>query len=128
MHVPSLKLFALTLTAIGILSVSSLAVTLNSVTISAPPFTTPYTVRVGGAIQLIATANYSDGTHTNVTALATWTSSNIQVASVNTGPASSGGITSGVKAGSATVVAAYSGKQGNASLTVNQVAIPANFF
>ncbi len=63
--------------------------------------------------QFIATAFYSDHTTADVTATATWTSSNPAVATVD-----AAGLATGVAAGTATVTATLTGVEGGAALTV----------
>jgi uncharacterized protein YjdB len=63
--------------------------------------------------QFIATAFYSDHTTADVTATATWTSSNRAVATV-----AAAGLATGVAAGTATVTATLTGVAGGAALTV----------
>src|SRR5205085_7368758 len=72
------------------------------------------TVAVGAKQQLVATATYADGSSRDVTADASWTSANLNVATVgaNTGTASALG------AGSTVVTATLGGKSGTANLTV----------
>lgn len=65
-----------------------------------------------------ATAFYSDGSFADVTAQATWTSSNAAVATVDNSPTTAGTVT-GVSAGTATMTAAFGGKSGTATVTVN---------
>ena len=119
---------------------SGLAVILGSVTFllgcgsglsratppSTPPSTPPPTVtsitvtpttavlNVNGTQQLHATANYSDRTTQDVTASASWTSSNSAVATV-----SNAGIVTAVAPGSATVTASDAGQTASAAITVN---------
>lgn len=75
-------------------------------------------VIVGASQQFTATANYSNGTHTDVTSSATWTSSNPSAAAV------SGGLATGVAAGSSTITAAFSTKSGSATLAVTSSSPP----
>lgn len=71
------------------------------------------TVFVGGSASLTATANFSDGTSIDVTAAATWSTSDGAVATVG------GGIVKGVGAGTATITATYSTAKGTAAITVS---------
>ena len=82
--------------------------TVTSVTVS------PASVSLiaGQTQQLAATANFSNNSSSNVTNLATWTSSNSSVATV------SGGLVTAVATGTATIFASYSGQVGNATVTV----------
>jgi trimeric autotransporter adhesin len=75
----------------------------------------PGNVAIGKSktLQLIATGTYSDGTQQDVTATATWTTSQPTIASVN-----SGGMVAGLTAGSAQIFAAYEGVTGTDAVTV----------
>jgi len=73
-------------------------------------------VNVGSTTQLLAVANYSDGSQKDVTGQATWTSSS-GAATV------SAGLVRGISAGSAIITAAYSGKSNNSNLTVNGLSV-----
>ena len=70
-------------------------------------------ISVGAHEQFTATGNYSDGSHQNLTNSATWTSSSPSVATVSTG-----GLATGVAAGTTTIKAASGSIYGTASLTV----------
>ena len=69
---------------------------------------------IGQTVQLAATATLSDGTTKDVTAIATWQSSNTSVASV-----SSGGLVDALAAGTVTITATYQGKAGAATVPVS---------
>jgi uncharacterized protein YjdB len=71
------------------------------------------TVAIGSTQQFIATALSSNGTRSVITSSATWTSSNSAVATV-----SSGGLATGVTAGTVTITAASGGVVGSATLAV----------
>ena len=103
------------------ISASLSGVTSNSITLTvqavlASVTVTPATpsVTVGGTQQFTATANYNGGASSNITNTATWTSSNTGFATITTG-----GLATGVAAGSPTITATFSGMSGNATLTVN---------
>ena len=81
---------------------------LTSVTVSP----TSGSIRVGATTQLLALASYSDGSQKDVTSQAAWTSSNTGDASV------AAGLVTGVATGSSTITATFSGKSGNANLTI----------
>lgn len=70
-------------------------------------------VAVSGTRQLTATATWSDGTKTNVSATSTWESSATSKATVD-----SDGTVTGVAAGSATITAYEGGKSDSLSVTV----------
>ena len=93
---------------------NSIALTVQAVlaNISVTP-STP-SVTVGGTQQFTATANYNGGASSDITNTATWTSSNTGFATITTG-----GLATGVAAGSPTVTAAFGGMSGTATLTVN---------
>jgi len=67
---------------------------------------------VGTTVPFTADATLSDGTHQDVTGSATWMSSATTVATVV------GGVATAVKAGTATITAAFGGATGTATLTV----------
>jgi hypothetical protein len=71
------------------------------------------TIAAGIHQQLVATARYSDGSSEDVTAQATWSTSVSAVATV-----AASGTATGVAAGPAALTATYSGKSGQAALTV----------
>ena len=70
-------------------------------------------IKKGTAQQYSATAEYSNGSTTNVTSQASWSSSSTSVATV-----SSAGLVSGVGGGHALITATYDGVSGAASLVV----------
>ena len=71
------------------------------------------TVAPGGAVVLTATAKFADGTTSDVTTSAAWSSSDDKIANV------SAGNVKGVSAGSATIVASFAGFTGTATITVS---------
>jgi hypothetical protein len=85
-------------------TITSIVVTLN-----------PTTVDIAGTSNAIATAVYSDGTRRDVTATATWASSQTSVATVQTGR---GVVVRGVAAGTASISATLGGVTGQATITV----------
>lgn len=91
------------------LSVSSQAVTINSIAVTP----TSATIPVGGTQQFVATATYSNGTTGVITGSATWTSSNGSIAIVT-----SGGLATGVTSGNVTITATSASANGSATLTV----------
>lgn len=82
--------------------------TLTSITVLPP---NP-TITVGQSKSFTATGHYSDGSTQTLTSVATWTSSNVAVASV------SGGLAIGVTAGTVTITASYGGFSASTTLTV----------
>jgi hypothetical protein len=93
---------------------TGVVVTLVSITL-AP--VNPTTV-VGTPVQFQATGNYSDGSHQNLTAVATWSSSNTTVSTVSLGLAQA------LSAGTATITATYNGVFGSTVLTVDTNSLP----
>jgi len=75
------------------------------------------TVIVGGTQQFTAIAYYSDGTSSNITSSATWSSDDTFVATVND-TVNPKGLAIGVGIGSTRITASYSGKSGSATLNV----------
>ncbi len=71
------------------------------------------TLAVGGTAKLVATATYSDGSTSDLTASAVWTSSDGSIAAV------ASGVVTGVANGSATITASFGGKSGTAAITVS---------
>ncbi len=67
----------------------------------------------------VATGTYSDGSTLELTAAATWTSSNAIVAAISNDPGSSG-LASGLAAGTSTITATAGGISGTAALTVSE--------
>lgn len=70
------------------------------------------TVAVGGSVQLTATATFSDGSSSDVTTTAEWTSSDTDVATV------SEGMVTGVSEGNSTIWAEYEGVSQTVEMTV----------
>jgi uncharacterized protein YjdB len=85
-------------------------------------------VNIGSTQQYIAIATYTDGSSRDVSTGAAWTSATPAVATVN----AASGLAAGVNAGTSLIAAAFSGKSGSATLTVNPatlqsiVLLPAN--
>lgn len=69
-------------------------------------------IQVGQTQSFAAIATYSDGSTSDISPLATWTSSNVSKASM------SGSIATGVAAGTSTITAVFRGQSGAANLTV----------
>ncbi len=87
--------------------------TVTSVTVN-PSTVNPLTA--GSTVQLSATANFSDGTNSDVTQSATWTSNATSIATVGSG--SQGGLVTGVATGTAVITASYGGQSGTSTVTV----------
>jgi len=85
----------------NILSISSIAVTPSMISLA-----------VGATQPLIATATYSDNSQGNITSLASWTSSDVTIATVSTS-----GVATGVAEGTASIQAAVGSVSGSASVT-----------
>jgi uncharacterized protein YjdB len=85
------------------LTVSNSSATVTSLSI-AP---TAITLSVGGTIQFAATAGYSDGSSKTVTSLATWTSSDSTVASIQSTGQATPGFATGVAPGNVNITVSY---------------------
>ena len=92
------------------LTVSSNAVSLTSIAVTPANAT----VKAGLTQQFTATGTYSNGTTNNITSSAVWSSSDSTVATIS----SSGGLATGVAAGSATITATSGSVSGQTTLTV----------
>jgi uncharacterized protein YjdB len=91
--------------------VSSNAATLNVTAVTITP--NPATFAVGATQQFTAKQNNPDGTTTDITATANWTSANTAVATV-----ASGGLATGVAVGTTTITASLNSMSGNTTVTV----------
>lgn len=83
----------------------------NLTTITVGP-STP-SVQQGGTVTLTATGTYDDGSTKNITGSATWSSSDVTLATV-----SSSGVVTGVASGKATITATSGTVSGSTSVTV----------
>ena len=102
----------------GISGSDMLAVAAGAKTVSSIAITPANAgVAMNSAVQLSATATYSDNSTADVTSAATWTAAHITVATVSTD-----GLVTGVASGSTTISAALSGVSGTDSVTVNMAA------
>ena len=89
--------------------------TLQSITITpASP-----AVQVGQTLQLTATGNFSDGTHSDLTGTSTWISTTPNFATVN-----NAGVVTGVAAGTANITATQGSVSANASVVVSTAPPP----
>ncbi len=95
------------LSVTGTAAVTSLALSPTSITMS-----------VGGTQQFIATAGYSDGSTKTVTNLATWSSTDSAVASIQSAGQTTPGLASGVAPGNVNITASYGGVSGVTTLNV----------
>ncbi|MCZ6819968.1 MAG: Ig-like domain-containing protein [Calditrichaeota bacterium] len=77
------------------------------------------TIEVGKTLQLIATGNFSDGSSSDLTAQANWTSSDSQVATIE----ASTGLATGNAPGSTTITAELNGVTGRTGLNVSAATI-----
>jgi uncharacterized protein YjdB len=93
----------------GSTTVTVTAATLSSITVSP----SAATVAIGGTLGLKATGTYSDGTSTDLTGSAVWSSSDATIVAVSSGTISA------IAAGNATVTASFGGKSGSAAITVS---------
>lgn len=75
-------------------------------------------IAIGATVQFAAIGTYSNGTTQDVTKSATWTSSNLADATVQTAGQASPGLAMGIAGGTTTITAAISGKSGTATLAV----------
>ncbi len=80
------------------------------------------TVATGYKVQFTATGSYSDGSTHDVTTMALWSSSNGSVAAVSNASGTQG-LTTGVAAGTANIIAAIGSVNGSATLTVTSAKI-----
>src|SRR5471030_1437954 len=96
---------------LGLPTANVLSVTVTPATAALP---------VAGTVQLTAVANYADGSSHDVTTASAWTSATPAVASVS----ASGGLATGVSAGSSVLGASFGGQSGSATLTVNPALPP----
>jgi len=87
----------------------------SSSTLTSLSVTAPNNLAAGLTMQLAASGAYSDGTSSDVTAQATWKTSDSTIASV-----SSSGMLTALKQGSVTVTATMGSVTGSASVTVGQ--------
>ncbi len=71
------------------------------------------TISISGTKQFTATASYSDNTTADVSSVASWSSSDTTVATIN-----SQGLATGLATGSSTIQASYAGVNGSTTLTV----------
>jgi hypothetical protein len=82
------------------------------------------TVAEGTSINLVATGTLTNGTKQDITSSVLWTSSNPSVATISNASGSYGSAT-GVAPGTVTVIAAFAGQVGVASLTVTDATLSA---
>jgi uncharacterized protein YjdB len=85
---------------------------------------TAVTIDVGGTTQFTALAGYSDGSSKNVTALATWTSTDPTIASIQSTGQTNPGLATGVAPGNVNITASYGGV--NAVTTLNVITTTGN--
>jgi hypothetical protein len=71
-------------------------------------------IAISAGQQFVAVASYTDGSSRDVTTLSAWTSATPAVATVT----ATGGLATGVSAGTSVITATFSGKSGTAVLTV----------
>ncbi len=79
---------------------------------------TDITMSVGGTQQFTATAGYSDGSSKNITNLATWTSTDATIASIQNTGQTTPGMANGVSPGNVNITATYGGVSGVTTLNV----------
>jgi uncharacterized protein YjdB len=93
---------------------TTLTVTPVQVSIGVSSSNNNYSANIGSTLQMVATANFNDGSTSAITSKAAWSSSSTKIATVN-----SAGLVDAVSAGTATITAAYNGQTGFALITVN---------
>jgi trimeric autotransporter adhesin len=108
----------------GVSGTASLTVEGLSATAPAITITTPASgsVAENTSVSLVATATLADGTTQNITSSVLWTSSNPTVA-IMSDASGSFGQAAGVAPGTVTVIAAFAGQVGVASLTVTDATL-----
>lgn len=111
-------------TTIGMSFGGKSATTLLTVTSAVPTglavFPTNPSIAKGSTQQFTAVATFSDNTTQDVTSAATWSSSNLSVASIN-----NQGLAQSKLVGSTTIKAVYKGQSGTTTLTVTSPAVSA---
>jgi uncharacterized protein YjdB len=95
------------------------AATLSSIAVTP----TNSSVVSGLAKQFTATGTYSDGTSENITALVTWASGDITVATMNANFTANSGLATGIAAGTAVITATLGATSGSANLTVTDATL-----
>lgn len=110
-----------TLTAVSSGQTATAKVTVSASALQSISINSVTPVSVGQSILVTATAIFADGTKQDVTAQATWTSSDATVAAVALDATSGEEKVSGIKAGSATLKATLQGVSGQASVAVTSV-------
>ena len=75
----------------------------------------PSSIAVGATQTYTATADYSDGSTTNVSDTATWSNSDTSIATMN------GKVATGINGGSTIITATFNGKTGTATLNVTNI-------
>ncbi len=105
-----------TATYMGVSDTATITVSAATLTgINVSPVMTALVVRQQQQLQAVAL--YSDGGSTNITFMATWTSSDATVVDVSNGFPR--GVITGIKGGSATITATFMGMSGTSSVTVS---------
>ena len=97
----------------GIATLNVTPATLTAITVTPASGTTP----LGTSLQFTATGTYSDSTTQDITALVTWTSSDVGVATISSA-AGSEGLATPVAAGMTTITATLNAVAGSATLEV----------
>jgi len=96
------------------LSVSGTAPVVTTVAINP----TSITMSVGGTQQFTAVANYNDGSSKTVTSLATWTTSDATIASIQSNGQTTPGMATGVAPGNVNITVSYGGASQVTTLNV----------
>ena len=106
---------AVTAVFAGIVNSTPSTLTVTNATIVSIAVTPANTsVTAGAQVSYKAVGTFSDQSQVDLTAQATWTSSDVTIATIATT-----GVASTVKPGQATITSAFNGVQGTATLTVN---------
>jgi uncharacterized protein YjdB len=114
-----------TITAVAGGQSATATLTVTAATLTSLAVTPPSPSLAPGTRQLFAASGtYSDGTHQDVTAAVTWSSSNAAAAAVSDA-AGSKGLATAVAAGTTTISAALGGVAASASLTVTSATLTA---
>lgn len=103
----------------GVNGTAALTINPNTSTLQSISVTPPnQSIAVGITQQFTATGTYSDGSKQNITASASWKSSDVADATIETSGQSQPGLATGVAAGTVTITATLSSINGTTSLTV----------
>ncbi len=109
----------------GMMGSTTLTVTTSSAVVTSVSMSpTAVTVGVGAATQFSAVAGYNDGSSKNVTALATWTSTDSTIVAIQSSGQATPGMATAVSPGDVNITVSYGGV--NAVTTLNVVTTTGN--